>query len=143
VIVLDTTVLVYAVGDEHPIREPSRRVIESVSEGRLHATTTPEVIHEFAHVRARRRGRRDAVGLARDYALLLAPLLTTEAAHVPQALVLFERHERLGAFDALLAATALAAEAEALVSADSAFGTVSRLPLVRLGTAELDALIAR
>ena len=141
-IVVDTTVLVYAVGTEHPLREASRRLVEAFRQGRIHGTTTPEVIQEFAHVRARRRGRRNAASLARDYALLLAPLLATEPAHVSDALALFERHEALGAFDALLAATAVAADPDALVSADAAFDSVPRLRHVAPGTPEFDALVA-
>lgn len=41
-----------------------------------------------------------------------------------RGLALFEHAERLGAFDAVLAATASAAGAEALVSADAAFSAV-------------------
>ena len=133
--------LVYAVGSEHPLREPSRRLVEALRQGRIHGTTTPAVIHEFAHVRARRYGRKSAASLARDYAVLLAPLLTTEAGHVRDALNLFERHDRLDAFDALLAATAVSAEPEALVSADSAFAAVSTLRHVAPRTAEFDALV--
>ncbi len=63
-ILLDTSVLVYAVGGEHPLREPCRRVVNEIGAGRLAATTTVEVIQEFAHVRARRRGRTDERGLS-------------------------------------------------------------------------------
>ena len=64
-IVLDTTVLAYAVGEAHPLRDPCRRLLAAHAEGRIEATTTVEVIQEFAHIRARRRTRPDAVRLAR------------------------------------------------------------------------------
>lgn len=35
VIVLDTTVLVYAVGAEHPLRDPCRRLVEAIADGQL------------------------------------------------------------------------------------------------------------
>lgn len=62
-IVLDTTVLIYAVGTEHRFRDPCRELIEAIRTGKVAATTTVEVIREFAHVRARRRGRSDAAEL--------------------------------------------------------------------------------
>jgi predicted nucleic acid-binding protein len=68
VIVLDTTVLVYAVGAEHPLRAPSRGLVELVRDGSVLATTTLEVIQEFAHARARRRPRADAAARAREFA---------------------------------------------------------------------------
>ncbi len=73
-ILVDTTILVYAVGAHHPLREACRRVIAAIGDGRMAATTTIEAIQEFAHVRARRRGRRDARDLALSYIHLLSPL---------------------------------------------------------------------
>jgi uncharacterized protein len=123
-IVLDATVLVYAMGAEHPLRSPSRDLIAAISEGAVQATTTIEVLQEFVHVRTRRRGRQDAAATGRDYAELLSPLLTVTREHLMQGLALFERAGRLGAFDAILAAAAASSGAVALVSADSAFAEV-------------------
>jgi predicted nucleic acid-binding protein len=119
-IVLDTTVLVYAVGGEHPFREPCRELVDAVAGGTA-ATTTVEVLQELAHVWARRRGRDDAVRLARDYHELLAPLLVVGEDDLHDGLRLYARSERLGSFDAVLAATAGRANANAIVSADAAF----------------------
>ena len=126
-IVLDTTVLVYAKGADHELRGPCRELIAAVADGRLEATTTIEVIQELAHVRARRRGAADAAALARDCAELLAPLLLLNREHLSRGLALFERVDGLGAFDAVLAAAALEVGATHLVSADRAFAEVADL----------------
>jgi predicted nucleic acid-binding protein len=126
-IVLDTTVLVYAKGAEHPLRNPCRELIAAIADRRLQATTTVEVIQEFVHVRAQRRNRADAASLGGDYADLLSPLLTPTEAHLRHGLSLFEHSERLGAFDAVLAASAIDIGARALISADAAFATVAGL----------------
>jgi len=126
-IVLDTTVLVYAKGAEHRLRDPSRRLIAAIADREVQATTTVEAIQEFVHVRARRRGRTDAVALGNDYSDLLSPLLTVTGDHLRSGLSIFERSEQLGAFDAVLAAAALGAGAQALVSADSAFAAIPSL----------------
>ncbi len=140
-IVVDTTVLVYAVGTEHPLRDPSRKLIDAVAAGRVDATTTIEVIQEFVQVRARRQGRSDASKAGRNYAELFAPLLVMPTAVVDAGLRIFERSNSLGVFDSFLAAMALASGAAALVSADRAFSTVSKLPHVVPGTSEFDRLI--
>jgi predicted nucleic acid-binding protein len=142
-IVLDTTVLVYAKGADHPLREPCRALLEAVGRGALAATTTAEVIQEFAHVRARRRDRSDAAELAAAYLDLLSPLLPVGEEQVLEGLRLFERHPELGCFDAVLAAAAMAAGAEALVSADGAFASVPGLVHVHPGTPALAALLER
>jgi predicted nucleic acid-binding protein len=141
VIVIDTTVLVYAVGAEHPLSEPCRALIGAVAEGRVEATTTVEVIQEFVHVRARRRGRADAAARGRELARLLGPLLAAGEAELALGLELFERHEDLGAFDAILAATTKLSGADALVSADRAFASLPGITHIDPGGPDLARLI--
>jgi predicted nucleic acid-binding protein len=140
-ILLDTTVLVYAVGEEHPLRDPCRRLLAAHADGRIETTTTVEVIQEFAHIRARRRSRADAAELARRYSAAFS-LLTPTPEELDVGLGLFERHPALGAFDAVLAAVALARQCEALVSADGAFASVPGLPWVDPATPMLGRLTA-
>lgn len=142
-IVLDTTVLVYAKGVDHPLRGPCRTLIEAVAAGEAEATTSVEVIQEFVHVRARRRDRADAARLGSDYAELLSPLLDVSAEHLRQGLALFEEVEALGAFDAVLAAAAIDDGATALVSADGGFAAVPALSYVMPDAAGVASLLSR
>jgi predicted nucleic acid-binding protein len=141
-IVLDTTVLVYAKGADHPLRDPCRELIEAIAARRLAATTTVGVIQEFAHVRARRRGRADAAALAGDYADLLSPLLTVTGEQLKRGLSLFGRAESLGAFDCVLTAAAASIGARALVSADAAFAAATEVAHVVPDRAGVRALLA-
>lgn len=124
-IVLDTTVLVYAVGTEHRFREPCRRLIAAIRNGDVTATTTIEAIQEFAHVRARRRSRDDAAALASSYIDLLSPLLIVEEADLREGLRVFAASDQLGSFDAVLVAASAAVGADAIVSADAAFASAA------------------
>lgn len=127
-ILLDTSALVYAVGAEHPLREPCRRLVAAIGDGRVAATATIETLQEFAHVRARRRDRADAARLVEVLGRLLAPLIRVDEDDLADGMRLFARHERLGAFDAVLAAVVLRREhLTAIVSADRAFGDVPGL----------------
>lgn len=128
-ILLDTTVLVYAVGADHPLQPPCRRVIELLALGQIRATTTPQVIQEFTHVRARRRSRTDAVNLALSYAKGLGPLAQMERGELEDGLALFQGSEVLGAFDAVLAAIAQH-RGWVLASADQAFGSVAGITVL-------------
>ena len=140
-IVLDTTVLVYAKGAEHPLREPCRDLIAAIAAGEVEATTSIEAIQEFVHVRARRRPRPDAAALGRDYAELLSPLLIVERDHLRRGLKLFESVAALGAFDAVLAAAAIDVGATALVSADGGFAGVRTLDHVVPDAAGVQGLL--
>jgi predicted nucleic acid-binding protein len=123
-IVLDTTVLIYAKGTDHPLRDPCRELVQAIADRRIDATTTVEVVQEFVHMRARRRSREDAAALGRDYAELLSPLLSVTNDDLTRGLAWYEQSDRVGAFDAMLAAAASAAGARAVVSADTAFSEV-------------------
>lgn len=140
-IILDTSVLVYAVGSDHPLTRPCERLVEAIRAGRVRATTTPEVIQEFAHVRSRRRSRHDAAVLGHAYVDLLSPLIVVESEDVVRGLRLFERHSHLDAFDAVLAAVAIERQAEALLSGDRAYGAVRGVPYVDPATPALDELL--
>lgn len=140
-IVVDTTVLVYAVGEDHPMREPCRALVTAIAEARLEATTTVEVIQEFVHVRARRRDRQDAAERGRELLRLLGPLLTPGEAELALGLRLFEEQAVLGSFDAVLAATTMLCGASALVSADRAFAGVPGLTWLDPAGPEVQQLI--
>ncbi|HET6951863.1 MAG TPA: PIN domain-containing protein [Acidimicrobiales bacterium] len=127
-IVVDTSVLIYATGRDHPLRAPCRCLVEAIGDGRIEATTTVEVVQEFVHVCARRVPRVDAVDYGRELSRLLRPLLTPQEGDLLRGLDLFERHDGIGMFDAVLAATALAAgDGVCLVSGDRGFAMVPGL----------------
>ncbi len=138
---LDTTVLVYAVGGEHELRDPARALVAAAADGSFRATTTPEAIQEFAHVRSRRRDRSDAAAIAGGYADLFSPLLEVGESDLRDGLQLFERVPALGSFDAVLAATALRAGATALVSADRSFAAVAGLRSINLADLDIESLL--
>lgn len=129
-ILVDTSILVYAVGADHPLQGPCRHLVRAVADGTVAATTTVEAIQEFVHVRARRRERADAAALGRAYATLFGPLVQPSAADLEAGLELFERHPALGAFDSVLAATAQRTSDGLLASADTAFRSLGSLRLL-------------
>ena len=139
-IILDTTVMAYAVGTDHPLRDPCRRILAAHADARLEATTTVEAIQEFTHIRARRRTRADAVAVARHFVTALSPI-TTSTQDLHRGLQLFQHHQDIGMFDAVLAAVALGRAAEALVSADRAFASVPGLRWIDPATPAIDGLL--
>jgi predicted nucleic acid-binding protein len=141
-ILVDTTVLAYAVGSEHRLRAPCRRLLEAHGDGRLDLATTVEVLQEFTHVRARRRARDDAVRLTRLFAEALT-VIETSPEDLERGLDLFLNHDELGAFDAVLAGVAMRRDGEALVSADRAFAVVPGLRYVDPASTALGRLLRR
>lgn len=130
----------YAVGRDETLGGLAQRVIDAIAAGPARATTSVGVIEEFTHVAARRRGRPEAVALARRFVRLLSPLRVEEPADLELGLTLFERNPSLGSFDALLAAVAIARE-DTLLSPDPDFAGIASLRFVDLTGAALDDLL--
>lgn len=135
-LLFDTSILVYAVGDpSHPLATPCRELVTRASERAAFATTTPEVLQEFMHVRARRRDRRDARDLVGSFATVLTPLISTNEEDLSLAADIFAATPAIGAFDSMLAALVMRRDGLQLASADLAFSDVSGIEpyLVRPG----------
>jgi predicted nucleic acid-binding protein len=140
-IVLDTNVLVYAVGGEHPFRPPAQQMIRAAGAG-ANVTTTVEAIQEFLHVYARRRERAFAIVQAQRYVAGLSPLLRPRRQDLEAGLILYGEHQMLEVFDCVLAATAVGHSASGFVSADRAFAAVEGLPFVDLAGLDVERLLA-
>jgi hypothetical protein len=123
----DTAVFVYAVGGEHPYRQPCRRLVDLAAAGTLRGEASVELIQEYTHVRARRTGDRDSAAReARDVAALCV-LHDVTRSDLLLALSLFRSLPRLEMRDALHAATALERGIFVIVSPDRAFDDVTGL----------------
>ncbi|MGV9802759.1 type II toxin-antitoxin system VapC family toxin [Mycobacterium sp. NPDC003449] len=97
-IFVDTNVFTYAVGREHPLRQPARDFLEHSVESRSRLVTSAEVLQELLHAYI----AVDRIGTL-DAALMLARSLTEiwsiEDADVVHARALADRHRALGARD--------------------------------------------
>ncbi|MEX2448804.1 MAG: type II toxin-antitoxin system VapC family toxin [Solirubrobacterales bacterium] len=123
----DTSIFIYALGREHPYREPCREIARQASVGDLQGEASVDLLQELAHQRARRTGdRRDAAKAARSVAKL-AWWHSVEPADVQRGIDLFETHESLDAQDAVFAALAINRGIDAILATDRAFDGVDGL----------------
>jgi uncharacterized protein len=141
VILLDTTVLLYAVGGDHPLRQPSITLLQAHAAGTVEAATTDGVLQEFIHGYSRRRDRATSIEIARRY-LEAIPLIAPTPSEVEVGLGVYAEHQRVGAFDAVLAGITLGRALRALISSDEAFGDVPGLPWIAPGTPAFEDLVA-
>jgi uncharacterized protein len=126
-VLLDTAVLVYAVGADHRYREPCRRLLAPDAVARYGAEASVQAIQELLHQRVRRTGdRSEAVAVAEAMAAL-CPVHDLTAADLRTGLRLFERVPQLHGRDALHAATAINRGIGTIVSPDPAFDGVPQL----------------
>lgn len=128
---VDSSVLLLAVGGDHPSREPCRQVVAAASQGRhtLHASV--EAGQEFLFHRMRRVSARAAVGETR----LLRRLVVWHPfdEQVLEASIGLVAQHGLRGRDAVHAATALSAGFTGIVSTDADFEGIPSLERVDPG----------
>jgi hypothetical protein len=124
---IDTAILMYAGGTEHPLREPCQRVLEAVADGRVEAVTSVEVVQEILH-RFTALGRAE-VGAAMAQATLdlFAPVLPITHAVMRRMPDLIERYQGLAARDLVHVATCLEEGIADIVSPDRGLDAVPEI----------------
>lgn len=134
-ILVDTNVLIYAIGSTESVAELAAGVLAYAGDRDLRIT--PRVLEEFAHVHARRtRDRVQAREYCEELAAHLGPLEYASEEDIAVALETWAAQPNLDFADALLAAQALRHECP-LVSADKAFGEVAGLQWIDLAAPDL------
>jgi uncharacterized protein len=101
---VDTSVIMYAGGRDHPLRRPCREVIRQVVAGDLDGVTSAEVVQEILHRFASSPQREKGIAMARATLDLFDHLLPVDRTMISAAVDLHEQYEDLSARDALHAA---------------------------------------
>ncbi len=124
---VDTSVVMYAAGGEHPLRDPCRRIIDKIADGSIDAVTSAEVVQEILH-RFLVTGRAgDGATLAESTQDLFAPVLPITHALMRRTPSLAGRYPGLSARDVVHLATCLHEGITDIVSADRAFDAVTEI----------------
>lgn len=139
-ILVDTNVILYAIGGPHPYAEPCRRLIALAGEGQFAMEAPVGLVQEILHHRARRLGDRRQAAVEASAAATLCRLHAVEPEDVSEAARLFADSIRLSARDAVFAAIAARHGLDTILSADSDFD--GRSDLRRLDPAESSTLAA-
>ncbi len=116
---VDTSILAYAAGGTHPLREPCRRLVAAAAARTVELHASVEMVQELLFHRMRRVGRAEAVAQAR-FAAELCVLHPFDGVVLGRALELVAVSD-LGGRDAVHAASALAGGFTEIVSADRDF----------------------
>ena len=122
---LDTMVLAYAVGGDHPERAPCRAILAEAAEAGVELHASVEAVQEFLFHRLRREARTAAVRQTERIRDLLV-LHPFDRDVVDRMLTLVEGCG-IGGRDAVHAATALHVGFGSIVSTDQAFDVVPGL----------------
>jgi uncharacterized protein len=123
----DTAIFVYALGRDHPYREPCREVVRRAANGELQGEASADLLQELANQRLRRTGDRPAAAKAARNVAKLAWWHPVELNDVQRGIDLFATHSGLNARDAIFAALALNRGIGAILTPDRTFEEVDGL----------------
>jgi predicted nucleic acid-binding protein len=123
----DTSIFIYALGGEHPYREPCREIVHRAAAGDLQGEASADLLQELIHQRERRTGDRPGAAKAARNVATLAWWHPVEPNDVQRGIDLFETHSELDARDAVFAALAINRGIDAILSTDRAFDGVDGL----------------
>jgi uncharacterized protein len=126
-IFVDTAVMMYAAGREHPLREPCRRLLEGVVAGSVTAATSVEVVQEIVHRYVSIGQPALAISVARSTLDLFAPVLPITHALMRRVPDLARRYPRLAARDLVHVATCVHEGINEIISPDRGFDIVTEL----------------
>lgn len=123
----DTSIFVYALGGEHPYKEPCREIVRKAALGDLQGEASADLLQELVHQRVRRTGDRSGAAEAARNVAKLAWWHPVEPNDVQRGIELFEAHDGLGPRNAIFAALALNRGIEAILTTDRAFDGIDGL----------------
>lgn len=124
---IDTAVIMYAAGSEHPLRRPCQDILRRVADGELEAVISVEVVQEIIHRFVALRRPEQGASIARDALDLFAPVLPVTHAVMRRMPELVEAHPDLAARDLVHVATCLHEGIRDIVSPDRGFDSVPGL----------------
>jgi predicted nucleic acid-binding protein len=121
---VDTAVIMYAAGGEHPLRGPSRRVLSRIKDGDLDGVISVEVIQEILHRFVSMRRPEMGQAQATEAMNFFAPVLPITHALMRRVPDLALRYPSLDARDLVHVATCIHEGITEIVSPDRAFDLV-------------------
>jgi predicted nucleic acid-binding protein len=126
-VLLDTSVIVYALGAEDARREPCRSLLARADAGEFSAYASVEMVQELVHHRHRKTvDRNHAIADGRDITATCT-VLAFDREILELSLDLIERIPTIRGRDAVHAATAIAYGIESIASTDTAFDGIPGL----------------
>lgn len=124
---IDTNILMYAVGAEHPLRPPCLKILERIGQGEISAVTDTEVFQEVAYRYWSQKKWPIALEILRDFQHLFNEIYPIEKQHLDLYYSLLTDHENLSPRDAIHIAVMQSHRLRNIYTADRAFAKIPGL----------------
>ena len=127
IVFVDTSVLMYAAGGEHPLREPCRTIVDGIGRRSISAVTSIEVVQEILHRYLSIGRAAGGIALAEQTMDLFAPVLPITHALMRRVPEIAQRYPGLSARDLIHVATCIHEGITEILSTDRGFDAVQEV----------------
>lgn len=127
IVFVDTSVLMYAAGGEHPLREPCRTIVAGIGRRSISAVTSIEVVQEILHRYLSIGRAAGGIALAEQTMDLFAPVLPITHALMRRVPEIAQRYPGLSARDLIHVATCIHEGITEILSTDRGFDSVQEV----------------
>lgn len=124
---IDTNVIVYAVGSVHPLKQASDRILSDIAAGTLAANLDVETLQEVLHLYSSRGERKKGFRTIEHLLMLFPNPFPIGREEIEKARDLMMEHSFLGARDGIHAAVVQAHDLEGIITADKVFDRIKGL----------------
>lgn len=128
---LDANIIMYAIGKDHPFKNPCRAYLEKIKSGELTVVTNTEVMQEILH-------RYFSIGMPEIAQVALSAVKTfcnkiypIGLPDVDKAHLLLKEFSSINARDAIHAATMLNNDVEKILSTDAHFDVIRKIKRIK------------
>lgn len=121
---IDTNVLIYAIGRDHPLKQVAGRILSDIVDGHLAANLDAEALQEILHVYSSRRERQKGFTAIEQLLTVFPNPIAIGRDEVESARDLMAKFPFLAARDAVHAAVVRVHQLDGIVTADKVFDRV-------------------
>jgi hypothetical protein len=118
---IDSNVVMYAVGVDHPLKTPCVDLLRAIARGELQAVTSVEVLQEVLHRYTAQGQREHAVEVVRSFMEVVPDVLPVTREDIAAALALHLAHPTLQTRDVMHLATMSQHGLHIIITADRHF----------------------
>lgn len=121
---IDTNIILYSLGREHPLKEPCRRLVAKIASGEIAANIDVEVLQEVLYVYTYRNERAKGLAACRYLLDIFPNPFSVTKYGISTVITFMDKYPSLVSRDAIHAAVVVNNNLKGIISEDSDFDMI-------------------
>jgi len=121
---IDTNIILYSLGREHPLKEPCKRLIAKIASGEITANIDVEILQEVLYIYAHRNERVKGIAACRYLLDIFPNPFPISKNEISSAISFLDKYPSIVSRDAIHAAVVVNNKLKGIISEDSDFAVI-------------------